>query len=245
MDFEKSPNKINRGISIIIYGDPGVGKTTLATTLPEKETLIITCEAGLGPLLGTGHVVFDVLKTMDADKHNLEEVIENLYKYLRTEKHPFKNVVVDNLSELEQQLILNLTKKHGKQTPEIREYGDSSYRMKDWVRLFRDLVFQNINVVFNAWEFPLEVRNSDGVVISRTFPLIGKKIAPQICGIVDVVGRLEANEKTQQRRIRFAQSMQYITKSQFQGLDAAELPDLPLVFKKLNNYNYKKENNNA
>jgi len=241
MDFEKSPNKINRGISIIIYSDPGIGKTTLATTLPEEETLIATVEAGLGPLLGTGHVVFDILKTTDPNTHNIEEVVENLYKYLRTEKHPFKNVVLDNLSELEQQLILNLTKKHNKHSPEIREYGDAAYKMKDWVRLFRDLIFQNINVIFNAWEFPLEIRNTDGQVISRTFPMIGKKIAPQVCGIVDVVGRLECNEKTQQRRIRFAQSAQYVTKSQFQGLDDAEPPDLPHVFKKLNSFNYKKE----
>lgn len=238
MDFEKTPNKINRGISFIIYADPGIGKTTLAATLPEKETLIITCEAGLGPLLGTGHVVFDVLRKVDPKTHNLEDIIDDLYKYLRTEKHPFKNVVLDNLSELEQQLILNLTQKRGKEFPEIREYGDSSSKMKTWVREFRDLVYQDINVIFNAWEFPLEIRNTDGLCITRTFPMIGKKIAPQVCGIVDVVGRLEANEKTQARRIRFLQNDQYITKSQFQGLGAAEPADFPHILAKLNGFVY-------
>lgn len=241
MEFNKSPDSINRGISMIMYGNPGVGKTTLATTLPVGETLIITCEAGVGPLLGTGHVFFDVLAAVDPEKNNIEEVIGHLYKLLRTEKHPFHNVVVDNLSELEQQLILNLTKKHGKNTPELREYGDSSYKMKEWVHLFRDLVFHQINVVFNAWEFPLEIRNTDGTVISKTFPMVGKKIAPQICGIVDVVGRLEANEKTQERRIKFRQEEQYITKSQFKGLSDIEPPDLVFVLSKLNAFNYKGE----
>jgi len=183
--LEKMPNKINRGISIIIYSDPGIGKTTLAATLPPGETLIITAEAGLGPLLGTDHHVFDILKVIE--NHDIEKVIVDLYKHLRTEKHPYKNIVIDNLSELEQQLILNLTKQRNKHTPEIREYGDSSYKMKEWVHLFRDLIYQGINVVFNAWEFPLEIRNAEGSIMSRTFPLIGKKIAPQICGLVDVL----------------------------------------------------------
>lgn len=234
--FEKAPSQINRGIAFIFYADPGVGKTTLATTLPENETLIINTEAGLGPLLGTKHSVFNVLQFVD--NNELERVIDDLYRYLRTQKHPFKHVVIDNVSELEQQLILNLTQRRKKEVPEIREYGDSSYKIKEWVHNFRDLVYQDINVVLNAWEFPLEIRNNEGIVITRTFPLIGKKIAPQICGIVDVVGHLEANEKTQQRRIRFAQSSQFITKSQFKGLDAAEPSDLPFIISKLKGYDY-------
>ena len=116
--------------------------------------------------------------------------------------------------------------------------------MKDWIRLFRDLVYQDINVIFNAWEIPMEIRNIDGTVISKTFPMLGKKIAPQACGIVDVVGHLEANEKTEERRIRFGQSDQYITKSQFQGLDKFEIADLPYIIDKLKTFNYKKETEN-
>lgn len=235
-NIRKAPAEINRGISIIIYGECGKGKTTLATTLPADETLIISSEAGLGPLLGKGHSVFNVQEVIKDNE--IEKVIDDLYRFLRTEKHPFKNIVIDNLSELEQQLILNLTQRRKKETPEIREYGDASYKMKEWVHNFRDLVYQNINVVFNAWEFPFEIRNNDGCVITKTFPLVGKKISPQICGIVDVVGHIEANEKTQQRRIVFAQSNQYITKSQFKGLGEAEEANLPLIFKKLKDFDY-------
>lgn len=237
--FDKAPDHINRGVSGIIYADPGVGKTTLATTLPAEETLIINTEAGLGPVLGNKHSIFNVSKFVE--DNNLIETIDNLYKYLRTEKHPFKNIVIDNMSEMEQQLILNITRSRSKESPELKEYGDSSYKIKQWVHDFRDLVYQNINVIFNAWEFPLEIQNNDGIIITKTFPLIGKKIAPQACGIVDFVGRLEANEKTQQRRIRFAQSNQYITKCQFKGLDATEPPDLSALINKLKSYDYSKE----
>jgi phage nucleotide-binding protein len=238
MQFETIPDAINRGISFIIYADPGVGKTTLASTLPPKETLIINTEAGLGPLLGTEHVVFNVL----AAAKPLEETISELYMYLRTQKHPFKYVVIDNLSELEQQLILHLCNKRKKETPEIREYGDSSFKMKEWVHQFRDLIYQGITVVFNAWEFPLEIKNVEGVIITKTFPLIGKKIAPQLCGIVDCVGHLEVYEKSGKRWIRFGPSDQYITKSQFKGLDMGEPADLPYIIDKLLKFNYVNDN---
>ena len=45
MKTEKAGSKINRGLAICIYADAGTGKTTLATTLPENETLFINTEA--------------------------------------------------------------------------------------------------------------------------------------------------------------------------------------------------------
>jgi phage nucleotide-binding protein len=222
----------------VIYGDPGQGKTTLATTLPEGETLILNSEAGLGPLLGTKHVVFNLLAAVK--NYEIEQVVDSLYKHLRTEKHPFKYVVVDNLSELEQQLILNLTMRRNKETPELKEYGDVGFKMKEWVRLFRDLVYQGITVVFNAWEMALEIKSSEGSIITKTFPMVGKKLAPQVCGIVDVVGHLEVHEKTGQRWIRFGPSAQYITKSQFKGLDGGEPADLPMLINKLLAFDYDK-----
>ncbi len=228
----KAGNKIDRGISFIIYADPGVGKTTLAATLPPDETLIINCESGLGPLLGKGHSVF-----------NLEDMVQldELYKYLRTEKHPFKYVVIDNVSELEQWIILSLTKKRGKEFTEIREYGDSAYKIREYLHLFRDLVFKGITVVFNAWEFPLEIKNNDGCIITKTFPKLAKRITPEACGIVDVVGHLECHEKSNKRWLRFGASDQFITKSQFKGLDDGEMADLPLILSKLYDYDYEEK----
>lgn len=234
--FEEVPDSINRGIALVIYSDPGIGKTTLAATLPEGETLVINTEAGLGPLLGTKHVVFNLQQQIK--NYEIEDTVDELYKYLRTQKHPFKYVVIDNVSELEQQLILNITMRRHKECPELREYGDVAFKMKEWIRLFRDLTFQGITVVFNAWEFPLEIKNIDGAIVTKTFPLIGKKIAPQVCGIVDCVGHLEVHEKTGKRWIRFGPSDQYITKSQFKGLDGGEPADLPHILGKLYAYDY-------
>ena len=215
-------NKIDRGISFIIYGNPGVGKTTLATTLPPDETLIINSEAGLGPLLGKGHVVFNLLQFVEDGE--FEKVVEEMYKKLRTEEHPFNYVVLDNLSEMENQMLLSITRRRGKETPSIKEYGDVAFKMKEWVHLWRDLVYQGITVVFNAWEFPIELKNFDGNVITQVLPKVSKSYAPNICGLVDVVGHVEVHEKSGKRWIRFRPNDQYLCKSQFAGIGGANDP---------------------
>jgi phage nucleotide-binding protein len=233
--FDKIGDKINRGIAILIYSDPGIGKTTLASTLPAGETLIINTEAGLGPLLGTNHIVFN----LSAD--NLDK-LDELYKYLRTEKHAFKYVVLDNISELEQLIILGLTKKRGKEFTELREYGDAAFKIREYMHLFRDLIYHGITVQFNAWEQILDIKNNEnGLVVTKIFPKLAKKVAPEICGIVDVVAHLEVHEKSGKRWLRLGPNDQYITKSQFKGLDAGEEANMPDLLNKLLAYNYKEE----
>jgi len=235
-------NKIDRGISMIIYGNPGVGKTTLATTLPPDETIILNAEAGLGPLLGKGHIVFNIVEAVL--NNEFEKVIDDIYKQIRTSNHVFKNVVIDNISEIENQLILHITKRHGRETPTLREYGDASFRMKQWVHQFRDLVYQGINVVFNAWEFPMDLRNVEGNIVTIVVPKVSKSIVPMVTGCVDIVGHLEVHEKTGKRWIRLRPNDQYLCKSQFRGIggpndQSGEFPDLVALLNKVLSYDYK------
>lgn len=233
LKFSKSPSKIDRGVAIIIYADPGKGKTTLATTLPAEDTLIINTEAGLGPTLGKDHVIFHLKDEIN----QADEII----RYLNTEKHPFKNIVVDNVSELEQWIILQLTTSRRKEFTELKEYGDASNKLRALTRNFRDLVYKGMNVIFNAWESPIDLKNKDGEIVTKIFPKVTKKFAPEFCGIVDVVGHLEVYEKTGERWIRFGQTDQYITKSQFKGVDDAEPADLPTLIAKIKAYDYEVE----
>ena len=235
-----APSKINRGISLIIYADPGIGKTTLATTLPEGETLIINTEAGLGPLLGTKHVVFDVGAAL-VDK-NLEEVMSELYQVIRTGQFKVKNVVIDNISHLIGQLTIHYTESRTKEFPELKEYGDTAYKMMEWIHNWNDLRDMGINVVFNAWEYAYDLQNNNGTIITKTGPLVGKSSVGKICGIVDLVGHMEVFEKTGARWVRFQPSQQYITKCQFKGLDPkGEEPNLTKIIDKLKAYDYSKE----
>jgi phage nucleotide-binding protein len=237
--LNKSPDKLDRGISFIIYGDPGVGKTTMSTTLPVGETLIINTECGLGPLLGTGHLVFNVrAATLNV---GLEKVMSDIYRMIRTKELPgIKNVVVDNVSELVDQLTIHYTDTRKKEFPELRERGDTAYKMMEWFHNWRDLVDMGINVIFNAWEYPYEIQSSEGTVVTKTCPMVGKASCFRVCGLVDVVGHLEVFEKTGKRWVRFGPSKQYLTKSQFRGLENGEPADLPLIINKLKEFDYKR-----
>ena len=230
LKFEQAPAKINRGIAFLIYCDPGIGKTTLATTLPEKETLIINTEAGLGPTLGTEHVIFNL-------KDDLSQ-LQELYEHLRTQKHPFKYVVLDNISEMEQWMVNTLTRGRKKDFVEIKEHGDASYKMREYLHLFRDLIYKGITVVFNAWEMNLEIKNHAGEILTKTYPKLYKRVAPEIAGIVDVVGRLEMYQKTGDRYIRFAPERDVLAKSQLKGLEKFEPADFMPILKKLYEYDY-------
>jgi len=145
------------------------------------------------------------------------------------------------VSELSDQLVTHYTKSHKKDFPELREYGDTSWKFREWIHNWRDLVEVNINVVFNAWEADYEITQSEGVVITRTCPKVGKANVPSMCGLVDIVGHLEVHDKTGQRWVRIGPSRQYITKSQFKGLDAGEPASLPEIIRKVKEYDYSKK----
>lgn len=231
MKFTKAPNKLNRGISMLIYADPGVGKTTLCGTLPVGETLFIDIEAGEGPLIGSGHVMF----RLDRDLKQLQEI----YNYLRTENHPFKYLVVDNISELEEWIVRVITETRSKEFTDIKEYGDASFKMREYITLFRDLtVAKNMCVFFTAWEMIIDIEQSSGVVITKAFPKVFKKIAADIAGKPDIVAHLEKNPKTDDRYLRFESSPTIIAKTQLKGLERFEPANLPDILKKIYDYDY-------
>ena len=236
--------KVDRGISMVIYASPGVGKTTLAGTLPVGETLIINTEAGIAPLLGTGHYVLNLQKIM-ANGTNVEDAMNSIYKSIRTGEIKFKYIVLDNVSELCDQLVNHYTSSRNKDFPEIREHGDTAYKFREWAHNWRDLVEMGIHVIFNAWEQDYEISVSDGNVTTRTCPKVGKSNVPGLCGICDVVGHLEVHEKSKKRWVRIGPSRQYLTKSQFSGLDDGEVADLPSIINKINEYDYTRGETNA
>lgn len=231
-DIQIMGTSIERGISILIYADPGVGKTTLASTLPVGETLFINVEAGIGSLLGTGHHV----RQLEPDLKDLQHV----YEQIKTGAWGYNNIVLDNISELQDWMVITLTQNRGKDFTEIKEHGDAGQKMREYLHLFRDLTDSGKNVVFNAWEFPLVIKEGEDITVTKLFPKLYKRIAPEACGIVDLVGHLEKYEKTGDRFVRFEGTEGLIAKSQFKGIDKFEPANLPFIFNKIKKFDYTK-----
>jgi len=208
-------SKIDRGISMTVFANPGIGKTTF----------------------GSGHYVLNLQKIM-ANGTSVEDAMNDIYRSIRTKELPFKYIVLDNVSELCDQLVNHYTTSRNKDFPEIREHGDTAYKFREWIHNWRDLVEMGITVVFNAWEQDYDVAVSDGNVATRTCPKVGKSNVPSICGLCDIVGHLEVHEKSGKRWLRIGPSRQYVTKSQFSGLEDGEVADLPSIINKVMEFDY-------
>jgi hypothetical protein len=100
--------KINKPPRIIIYGTNKIGKTTFACAAP-KPVLIQTEE---------GSDEFDVARWPLAIEWN--DVMEGL-KWLYTNDHPFKTVVLDSLDWCEKLVHIQVAKDQGK--PSITDIG--------------------------------------------------------------------------------------------------------------------------
>ena len=129
----------------------------------------------------------------------------------------------------------------GKDFPDIKERGDTATKMKEYITLFRDLTTErHMNVVFNAWENPLDIERSDMGTVTKIAPKLSPGIVPDICGKVDAVGHLEVYEKTGDRFIRFVGTPKIMAKCQFKGIEEFEEANLPKVIAKIKAFNYTK-----
>ena len=95
-NFKETKELIAEKPTCLIYGIPGIGKTTLLGQLPGK-TLIIDIDKGTRVLTDCENV--DVIRVSE-DLHEIQEILKELH-----EKCEYQNVAIDSLSELERGLL--------------------------------------------------------------------------------------------------------------------------------------------
>jgi phage nucleotide-binding protein len=176
--------KTNR-ISALVYSAPGNGKTSMLGELKGK-TLIIDVDRGTSVLAGQTADISVV--RLDEDLGDLFKVLENLEKSC-----PFDNVCIDSLSELEKTMLTvygRLGKNDG--APELAHYNRTQFKIAGICRRFRSL---DANVVFTAWESKSEHIHPSGEKYTQAMPMLSGKCADTICGLCDIVGRLEIGSK--------------------------------------------------
>ena len=193
MRILKASELENSKIAALVYAPPGYGKTTLLGWLPGK-TLIVDVEGGTSVLKGTGSDA-DIVMLGDT-REGIKEIYDGLAKDC-----PYDNVCIDSLSELER-WMLTLLGRDGKNNgaPELQHYGQVSFKIADYVRLFRSLP---ANVIFTAWETQGEVIASSGEKFTRAAPMLTGKTPDNICGLCDIVGQIVISSKDGARGQRF------------------------------------------
>lgn len=179
-------------LKILVYGESGVGKTQLATTLPES-TLIVSAEAGLLGLNGSDIDVIDIAVDDNGriiPEENRINALKNVYRFLTSQKarDKYSWIFIDSLTEISENLMASLYRELPERKDTLLRYGENAKRLKALIKSFRDLSYYN--VVFTA----LASVEKDEVEARRYGPLVIGKVAQSLPAFFDEVFYMEVEE---------------------------------------------------
>ena len=189
MNILKAKDLQQEQLTVLIYGTPGMGKTSLLGNL-NGRILIVDVDKGTSVLRGNDHV--DILRISD-DFHEIPELVKSL-----AVKCDYDFVCLDSLSELERSVLNRLAAKNSTGIPSLQDYGKANNSMLNICRQLRSV---RSNIFFTAWEQYTEVFAPTGEKYSRIEPMIRKQNMENICGLCDIVGRLYLDREAKQRRV--------------------------------------------
>lgn len=187
--------KINKATEIkaakgtyLIYGPPGMGKTTSLKYLPGK-TLVLDVDRTTKVLKGCKNIDIaevDNIKTFEHWTSILKDMVENKEKYAI-----YDNIAVDNVSELERCILSDLgSQGKNKGVPAQGDYQYMQFKLVNSLRYMKNV---GSNLIWTAWETTDSYTDSNGQQFNRSFPQINQKIINNVLGLCDVVGRLMIN----------------------------------------------------
>lgn len=182
LNVRQATEETPAGISIAIYGAPGVGKTTLAAQASLSEyggrTLFLDAEGGTRSISHLSNVdVIDIVDWNTFGKVTTELANPNA-------PCEWGTIVLDNMSEFQ---AVNLRHIVDKRMPEIRDWGQTTSDMLYVTRLYRDLARKRgFNVFYIVWEAP---EKDETGIIKRDVGFT-PSLARQFPGILDIVGYL-------------------------------------------------------
>ena len=176
-------------LTVLIYGTPGMGKTTLLGNL-KGRTLIVDVDKGTSVLTGNENV--DVLR-LNEDFREVPELIKQLRASC-----PYANICLDSLSELERSILARLANMNSNGIPTLQDYGKVNSSIMNICRQLREL---NANIFFTAGEKYTEVVAPSGEKYSRIEPLIRDKNMDNVVGLCDITGRLYVDRESEERRV--------------------------------------------
>ena len=173
-------------INMILYGDPGAGKTVLAgssDSVPDMRPVIFIDVEGGTFSIRERYPEVEVVRVESWDD------MQKIYDALLLEDHEYNTVVLDSLTEIQKFSMYNImeftVKKDPDRDPDVpsmREWGKNIEQIRKLVRAFRDLP---MHTVFTALAKTDKDSKSGGL---KTLPSLSGKLAAEVSAFVDIVG---------------------------------------------------------
>lgn len=233
-------------IKALVYGDPGVGKTTFAATAQKhdamSDVLFINIEGGMLSVRGTGVAATEKIKHTNQ--------IEELFWKLKSDSDfaRYQTVVIDSGTELQTLNLSNIvedsiakkrTKGRSVDDIHLEDYGKSTAQLRRLFRNFRDL---DKHVVVTALPKRVMPQNAGAQSTGEptlVYPAFTEKLAFSVMGYMDFVWYLYTDKEGHRKLLTQEQGV-YKAKTRGQvfaqeiGKSVSD-PDLSVLFQTLLN----------
>lgn len=230
----KPPDELVSWLNVLIYGEPGVGKTWLAGTAEDDKAtspvLFLDVEGGVTTLRKRKNL--DVVAVRSIDQ------IVKVHASLRKDPDYYKTVVVDSLTELQKldmrEIMREASARNPNQdedVPSMREWGKSGERIRRIVRAYRDLP---MNTIFTAHT----IVDKDANNATNYAPSLPGKLRAELPGFLDIVGYMYTfiEDGVTIRRVQFAKTKTVIAKDRTDELgDYLDNTTIPEMWKTIHN----------
>lgn len=213
---------------LLVYGDPGVGKTRLAGGSPGKVLIIRPPVDHTDSIRLDGNNEVEEWVVSDWNEMNL-----GVMEYLRHEGHGYTWVWLDSISLWQDvglddiwDTVIREKPNRARYGLDQGEYGINMFRIGQWVRHIVGPDLFNFGITAHPVELPIR---DDPESPEKLMPWIqGKNMSSKICGYMNMVGYYHLTNKGV-RTLQFDETRRYYAKDQYDAFEGGRLLDPNMV----------------